>query len=488
MNSLQHVISAIQAKDWKIAIQILSNDIYCRFLAMEELYDVFERFLFGIDGSVCHTIQGQQEEEELLDELVTNFLSRLCLFDEPLSSSSDPSMICFAQEDDDCCDDLTVDSSDAFCHTTKSSLIHNLCMEHKHQALRLLLRNLDPCVASREARCCTSLSVDFVEDVCGCAVYRDALFYHSPMQAAWEGFLFDNNDCNYNDSTCFDHLTNKKEWNALWKTTVYILLAFDRQPIDYNHAFSGKWNIVHAITRYGPRAPSVVMSCALKLYPDHAMSCDDVGNLPLHVAVSNCQVDYKSYRYALEQEKRSSFPSHENQLRCVNHGEYATPISMLVDIDSSAASKCDANGRLPLHLLILHQHENSKMFESMTDRVGYFTRGHHFDPLSNLKCVMDANPTALEYPEPTTGLCPFLLAASTGNHTGMLDTIFLLLTANPGILVARCSSFQSMSKRKRSNSQTTFKINPTSPTSVLRMKRVVSPEMWTCNKRIRDNL
>jgi hypothetical protein len=476
MNSLQCVASAIQTQNWQNAVKILSNDYDCKFLSTDDLYEVFERFLFSIERYECHTIQ----EEEELDNLVKTFLCRLSLFDGPLFSSHPASSFSSIKDHD--CDGSTIDF-DLSC--AKSSLVHNLCMEHKHQALKLLLRNLDPCVASREASRCTSLSVDFVEDACGFSVYRDALFYHSPLQAAWEGFLFDH-------SSCLDHdLTEKEEWDDLWKTTVYILLAFDRQPIDYNHVFSGKWNIIHAIARYGHRAPSVVMSCALKLYPEYTMCYDAVGNLPLHMAVSRCQIDYRSLRYELDQGGTPSPSAYDNQLKYVTQPSCDTknilirrnPISMLVNVDSSAASRFDPNGRLPLHAFILHQHENSKIFESMKNQVGYFTDGHHFDPITSLKCIMDANPNALEYPEPFTGLFPFLLAA-TNNHEATLDTIFLLLRENPGVLEATCSSLQEISKRKQSNKRTSSAVLPTSPTSVCRVKRVVSPEMWTCSKRL----
>lgn len=488
MNSLQCVASVIQTQNWQNAVKILPNDCDCKFLSMDDLYEVFERFLFSIERYECHTIQ----EEEELENLVKTFLYRLSLFDGPLVPSHPASSFSSIKDDD--CDGSTIDF-DLSC-AAKSSLLHNLCMEHKHRALKLLLRNLDPCVASREASRCTSLSVDFVEDVCGCSVYRDASFYHSPLQAAWEGFLFDH-------SSCLDHdLTEKEEWDALWKTTVYILLAFDRQPIDYNHIFSGKWNIIHAIARYGHRAPSVVMSCALELYPEYTMWYDAVGNLPLHIAVSCCQIDYKSFRYELDRGETPSPSTCDNQLKYVTPSAcdtknilirrkqmYGNPISMLVNADSSAASRFDPNGRLPLHAFILHQHENSKIFESMKNQVGYFTDGHHFDPITSLKCIMDANPNALEYPEPFTGLFPFLLAAATYNHEATLDTIFLLLRENPGVLEATCSSLREISKRKRStNTRTSSAVIPTSPTSVCRVKRVVSPEMWTCNKRFRKIL
>mmetsp|Transcript_5016 Transcript_5016/g.9531 ORF Transcript_5016/g.9531 Transcript_5016/m.9531 type:complete len:465 (+) Transcript_5016:584-1978(+) len=464
MNSLQHVITAIETQNWQRALHLITNDDNCRYLAMDDLYEVFERFMFGIDNEYTRadTIGEQERQGKELNDLVKKFLCRLSLYNEPLLSH-------------------------------RPTLVHNLCMEHKHGALKLLLRNLDPCIAAREASYCTSLCVDFVEDICGCPVYRDALFRHSPLQAAWEGFLFDHEQDHHD-------LTDVKGWDALWKTTVYILLAFDRQPIDFNYAFSGKWNIIHAIARYGHRAPSAVMSYALKLYPEYVMRDDDVGNLPLHVAISSCQIYYKSYRYELDQGERQLRTTYDNQLKyhVANQNTaaiqkplhmYRNPISMLVYMDSSAASRCDPNGRLPLHSLILHQGENSKMFESITNCLGYFTRGHHFDPLSTLKYVMDANPNALEYPEPSTGLFPFLLAA-TSNLATSLDSIFLLLKENPAVLEASCrATFQNASKGKpSSNPRTTPTINTTSPPSVHRIKRVVSPEMWTCNKRIRKIL
>lgn len=69
-----------------------------------------------------------------------------------------------------------------------------------------------------------------------------------------------------------------------------------------------------------------------------------------------------------------------------------------------------------------------------------------------VKALVQTNPKALEHNEPSTGLCPFLLAAS--DDTSTLDMVFFLLCSNTSILV---SNILILGKRiERSSSSSRF--------------------------------
>lgn len=499
-NIHQLLWNALESRNWQQASKfliLLSNDpTMCLCDMNDDILDAFETFLFGIEQNFDDHADNkvEQEEQHLLNELILCFLSFLSM---PLDKHEISRRILYTKE----CN-LTRTREEEL--LSKTNLLHNLCIEHKYHAIQLLLRNLDPDVASRVAIRSVYLQIDFEEsDACGCSVYHDASFYHSPMQAAWEGFLFDNS------TTAMDNLTEIEGWDALWKTTVYLLLAFDRQPLDLNHAFSGKWNMIHAIARYGHAAPSAVMWYALHLHSTQDKQ-SDIKDHALHVAISSSQICYKSYRYALDQAKACIKESSCNQCQRSVHAKYdanrvndysttiyTNPMSMLLEKDSHAATRKDYQGRLPLHLFIMNQRYNSNEFDVIRKNFEsnlLFSRGYDYDPISVTKILIDANPYALEFPEPSSGLYPFMLAAS--NNTATLDTVFLLLSENPGILeVASSSSFTkkdtsvnfTKTTRLEKNPQThVTTAHPSSPVRVLhQVKRVVSPEMWSCEKKRR---
>ena len=114
-----------------------SNDL-SRSQHSREIIDVLEYFLFSIPNE-------DSENEFEMKEIVFLFLS--CV--DP--SSIIPSLLMRHEHmsDDDSFEDLTI--------------IHNLCMENKHEALKILLNQVHPEIASVEVRRLAFLSVDHVE-------------------------------------------------------------------------------------------------------------------------------------------------------------------------------------------------------------------------------------------------------------------------------------------------------------------------------------
>ena len=344
------------------------------------------------------------------------------------------------------------------CHE-ESTVIHHLCMEQKHLALALLFSNLHPHIAAREAQKVAYIRVDYSENINGQEIYHDLEFNHSPIQAAWEGMLFDTENVNkLKNIHCFDDLTG--EWKDLWITTVYLLQASDGKPIGMTG--NEDWNILHALARYGhDKVHSAVIWLAVRLNPRFVLEPNNEGNLPLHEATRS-QVYYKCHKsiYKLglkgstgvkspsscDPVQKTSFHGGVTQAESWNDlclflekeafvmNQDLSPLLMLLDVYPHAASLYDHDYRLPLHLMLIHHKTSHHRWLSVKESREYdddeCIDRYGMDSLNVAKALILSNPRSLNCIEPLTGLYPFMLAASGDTTTG-LDMVFTLLSAKP---------------------------------------------------------
>ena len=403
-----------EAQDWDSTRALLSNNPLAH-QDPDEALDLFENFLFRIDIDSKTAL----EETIKMNDIVQLFLRNKCLYHR-----------------------ITNDMS--------CTLVHNLCMENKHEALAMLLRNMNPLDAKKGVQRVSSMSFDVTDEGEGegsgdHSIYHDVNVWHTPMQTAWSGKLMDKQGLeelqmihDFNDLT--------RELEDLWMTTVILLLAFDCKPIYYNYAISGtrnkEWNVLHVLSNYGPRSYDATMMLALKLHPQLAeqISCD--GCLPIHEACKN-QISY-GMRQRPKNGKMDA-PSKANHCQ-LPENSFGSPALMLLNANKSAAFSRDPNGRLPLHLTILHHRENEETYKTIQfqerecececeewESQSTSKADYELDIIPVIEGMIAANPSALECPEPSTGLSPVLFAAS-GNVSG-LDTIFTLLSHNPTAVI-----------------------------------------------------
>ena len=473
-----------EAQDWDSTRTLLSNNPLAH-QDPDEALDLFENFLFRIDIDIDIDSKTTLEETIKMNDIVQLFLRNKCLYHR-----------------------ITNDMS--------CTLVHNLCMENKHEALAMLLRNMNPLDAKKGVQRVSNMSFEVTDEGEGSgdhSIYHDVNVWHTPMQAAWSGKLMDKQGLeelhmihDFNDLT--------RELEDLWMTTVILLLAFDSKPIYYNYAISGtrnkEWNVLHVLSNYGPRSYDATMMLALKLYPQLAeqISCD--GCLPIHEACKN-QISYGMRQRPKNDTKllcgtmEMDVPSKLKHCRLPENSS-GSPALMLLNANKSAAFSRDPDGRLPLHLTILHHRENEETYKTIQfqerececewESQSKSKADYELDIIPVIEGMIAANPSALECPEPSTGLCPVLFAAS-GNVSG-LDTIFTLLSHNPTALINtffRESTSPKPSPISTSRQPMLMPCNPkpacpcpsrngrtaitTKGKHMKTNKRVVSPVMWT---------
>ena len=411
-SDLGMLYESFDMQNWNYAKDFLSSNPLPH---SEDLIDAFENFLFRIDD-----INSNDLFEETANQIIQLFLRSAYLYHQIT-----PSLPCGR-------------------HVQDSTLIHNLCMENKHKALAMLLRNIDPQVATREVQRVAFIRLDYDEKIGGQSSYQDFDAYYSPMQAAWCSMLF--------DSESLDQLKNvhhlddlTEEWRDLWNTTVYLLLAFDGKPIDLEHATNDNWNILDVISRFGHRIDQEVMLLALKLYLRFAREISPNGSLTLHEA-AKIQISYKNRR----QTSATTVYRKTDNLNCPVTRRVSMSFSKLLESNTSAASVFDRGGRLPLHLALQYCKRNQQEMFSMKRQEcdSHSVDGYELQSVPMIEALVAANPEALNCVEPSTGLCPFLLAAS--DNTAVLDIVFSLLYLNPTVLQnSTVHSTQGNTKRKR---------------------------------------
>ena len=127
---------------------------------------------------------------------------------------------------------------------------------------------------------------------------------------------------------------------------------------------------------------------------------------------------------------------------------------MLLMQDQSVAFMLDTNGRLPLHLALIYHRPNREILAAIiaanneSEETDNYNEDAHEEEGSAatgagdyiiysvplIKALVRANPKALGHAEPSTGLYPFLLAASN-DTSSTLDMVFFLLYSNPSVVV-----------------------------------------------------
>ncbi len=436
---LEHLEQSIDNQDMEKMMSLLSrirqsHDTWAFFHNDIDFAGVLESFLFSIPNENNRNRNEQQDILRLFLAIINPMLV--------IPSQTPTSDITQA--------DLTI--------------VHNLCMEGKHEALNMLLGQHHPHIASREASRPAWLNVDYMDDR---AIVYQSDNYYTPMHAAWNGMLFERDvegDFAKDNvpSSLAGEWANDGEWANVWKTSMYLLLAYDGLSLDLNHVDSDHWNVLHSITRYGFGAHSTLMWLGLKLYPHLAQEYDHDGNLALHLAAKQ-QIYCRSHKSVggprtppCETNKphlNGDHPSLSNEHGPVpmdieietesdNIAEYEkSPISMIIQSYPLAASVFDKDDCVPLHLLLIHHEENKALLDAINERFkDVYISGHgpttrhmyEMDTLSIVKEMVEANPHALEWLEPSTGLPPFMFAASA--PTMPLDVVYTLLSENPIVL------------------------------------------------------
>ncbi len=444
---------SFEMQNWAEAQEILFNN---SLPGTEDLIvDVFEDFLFRIENV--------DSKDAIIDDTVNQICKKFLLYRDLYHQ-------------------IIPHFPDGH-HIQNSTVMHNLCIENKHTALAMLLRNLDPKVAAREVRRVAFIQLDYTYEnkMKRETIYKNFNANVSTIQAAWCSNMFDReNKGQFETINDIHDLTD--EMQNLWKTTVYLLLAFDCKPIDLGYATNSNWNILDAIHRFGHRIDEEVILLALKLYPKLSWKFSSTGKLPLHEA-AKIQITYQ----------------HERQKHCtevdrnidicagcpVNHCTCQS-FCGLIKINPAAASTHDRDGKLPIHLCLQHCRRNQDDFLEMKDQEQDSSSldDYTLQSFNMIKALVKANPTALHCVEPFTKLCPFLQA--TSHNSAPLDICFYLLLSDPTILqnltdlarvhATECSSDVLLSKFV-TRTQTR-----TEPRRNSRVKRVVSPLLWTSRK------
>jgi hypothetical protein len=204
-------------------------------------------------------------------------------------------------------------------------------------------------------------------------------------------------------------------------------------------------SLIHAIARAGHLVHSTIMWIALKLYPEFIKHKDGDGNSVLHIIVAN-NIYYRSrvldhHRHHQQQHQQSAtaalIPEPQVWERSM--------LSMILDKDRALASVPDKRGRLPLHLLLVHYGQTKEQYEDLKKQHNGFDSesGFTLNIQESINEILNAYPSAIEITDPSSGLLPFMLAASVRHMP--LDIIFDLLIRNPTLVTSSCVTV----KRKR---------------------------------------
>lgn len=138
-------------------------------------------------------------------------------------------------------------------------------------------------------------------------------------------------------------------------------------------------------------------------------------------------------------------------INCPENRCVSMSFSRLLESNTEAASVFDRGGRLPLHLALQYCKRNQQEMFSMKRQEcdSHSVDGYELQSVPMIEALVAANPEALNCVEPSTGLFPFLLAAS-GDNTEGLDIVFSLLSLNLTVLEnSTVLSPQGNTKKKR---------------------------------------
>ena len=197
----------------------------------------------------------------------------------------------------------------------------------------------------------------------------------------------------------FDNPHTFEFWNQLaflLKRTHQFLTYLDDHP---------QWNYIHSVGVV--QSPPQVMRAALKLYPWQVREYDSNRNLALHLA---CRQQHRhgfdDLHYWLPSNVRRDKTLHLEPMDVSTDN----PISIILQAFPAAATCVDRSFSLPLHVAVYHGRQWNHGVQSL----------------------VGAAPDALLTRDGVHHLYPFLLAAV--DKCNSLDTVFLLLLANPTIV------------------------------------------------------
>ena len=335
------------------------------------------------------------------------------------------------------------DLSKVYC----TPLLHNVCLDHKHEAMALVLSSLGPEFAQREATRFDHVSLLLGED----KLHWDYDFLYTPIQTAWETLLVDDFPQAILNITSLEDLGAPSNTNLLnlWLTSMYLLMAMDGQPITTLGHRPTLWSVPHAIARAGHLMHSALMWLALKFYPDSFMNQDTDGNSILHIIASNSTY-YRSH-VRLHQQQRADHGGSFIQTQ-VNEWEQS-PLQMVLATGNALASVPDKIGRLPIHLILVNYEKTTKQFKALKEQQHDFDSecGFTLNVQESLDELLQAYPSAIQARDPQTTLLPFMLAASVPDMP--LDIIYNLLIRDPTLVSPTVTCKRKVDATSRSNVQ-----------------------------------
>jgi hypothetical protein len=420
----------------------------------EDFLDAFELFLFRID------YLGQNDiSREIANEITQLFLRSIC----------------------------SCDSSSCL-NIALTTVTHSLCIENKHKGLAILLRNISSQDAAIIVHRAAIQCLDYEETIHGELNHCCFTAYYSSIQAAWCSMLLDpKSQEQLQDIHHIDDLT--EDWRNLWFTTLYLLLAFDKKPIDLEYTRRNDWNIFNVISRFGHHIDQEVMILALKLYhtcDTHLHNCTTA----IHEAAKN-QILYRNKRQ-MKTDTQHSCETLPNNCESLVQLSPTTFLCKIVKKYKASASIVDSYGRLPLHLTLQYCRRNQEeMMKMKIDEDGCESlNGYEIHSFPMVKALVKANPETLTVPEPSTGLPSFLLGANDDNVG--LDILFFMLRENPAVL-GQHTTFSAKDTTKNkvvllSDCNTSSSFTPSSKSyRTAKKRRVVSPINWEPQKKFRSS-
>jgi len=110
-------------------------------------------------------------------------------------------------------------------------LLHNVCLDHKHESVALVLNQVGTEVARKEASRFDYVNLHLGDDKH--SLSYDFLF--TPIQTAWETFLVEDDfsQVTQHIDTLEDlYLPSHLNLLNLWMTSMYLLMAMDGKPIN----------------------------------------------------------------------------------------------------------------------------------------------------------------------------------------------------------------------------------------------------------------
>lgn len=336
-------------------------------------------------------------------------------------------------------------------------------------------------------------------------IIKEFNLFHTPFQSAWEGTLYHCDEClhlnsinNINDLL----LPQNESIENLWKTTLHLIQAVtsasygpSSSSLSLSHSSSSpfsSFNLLHAIAKIGHKAHSAVLWFAIRLYKNLLTIKDSNGNLPIHIASSNF-IYYKSVRSQLEKKKEEISSSHQKPESCLSDDDmiddtlttitaedqafkmkssiynntlnntkdridYHIPqwdqppiLNLLQEEGRQTASIPDAQGRLPLHILLSNHDTNQAQLDDIDSFFQQNLRGREYDEVTQVRMsnrngyamdtsivvreLVGAYPYSIHCVDPTNGLHPFFQAATS--KTVPLDVVNFLLTENLDLILDR---------------------------------------------------